>query len=121
MKSTIALFSLLVFTPLLIHAATLFGQAGGGHTAQLTWSESADGGTVNIYRAAAACSTNPASFTQIKTGVAAAGPYTDSTIAVGSWCYYVTAVVGGAESGASNKITLTVLPQPPTGLAGTAN
>lgn len=90
-----------------------------GHSASLTWTASSDGGTVNVYRAAGACS--PAStFSQVANNVPAAGPYSDSTIPVGASCYQVTAFVGGAESAPSNQLTLTVLPSPPSGLSGTA-
>ena len=92
----------------------------GTHNVTLNWTPSTDtGGTVNVYRALAACSTNP-TFTQLKTGVAAAGPFIDTGVAVGNFCYRVTAVVGGAESAPSNTASATVLPQSPTNLVVTA-
>lgn len=84
------------------------------HSVTLSWTPSSDGGTVNVYRAPAACSTNPNNFAVIKSGVAAAGPYQDAEIAVGNYCYRLTAVVGGAESVPSNSVTAAVLPQSPT-------
>lgn len=96
--------------------------AQSSHSVSLSWTPSTDtGGTVNVYRAPAACTANPTNFTAIKTGVVAAGPYADTTVTVGSFCYYVTAVVGGAESAPSDKVTATVLPQSPTGLVVAAS
>ena len=94
------------------------------HTDVLTWTASTTNGTtVNIYRAAGSCSSNPSAFVQIATGIAPGGPYTDASPLVGAQCYYVTANFGGVESAPSNKVTLTstVPLQPPTGLAGTPN
>ena len=89
-----------------------FAQAS--HSVTLNWTASTDtGGTVNVYRTAGACSTS-ATFTKIATGVVAAGPYVDSGIAVGNYCYQVTAVVGGAESVPSNQAPASVLPNAPT-------
>lgn len=110
---------LLILVAMLSFSAML--QAQSTHSVTLTWTASPDGGTVNVYRAGAACSTNPASFTQIKTGVVAAGPYVDSEIAVGNYCYRVTAVVNGAESSPSNSVTASVLPQSPSNLVISAS
>ncbi len=92
-----------------------FAQAAP-HSQSFTWVPSADGGAITLYRASATCESNPTSFTPIKTGIAAP-PYTDSTVSVGGWCYYVTTTVQGVESLPSNKITITVLPQAPTSFA----
>src|ERR1700761_6485807 len=82
------------------------------HSVQLSWTASTDtGGTVNVYRAPGSCS---GTFTQLKTGVAAAGPYTDTTVTVGTFAYQVTAVVGGAESKPSNCVVASILPAAPT-------
>lgn len=86
--------------------------AQGAHSVALTWNASVDtGGTVNVYRAPGSCT---GTFTQIKTGVAAAGPYSDTGLGVGNFCYYVTAVLNGAESFPSNKILVPILPASPT-------
>lgn len=96
--------------------------AQSSHSVTLNWTPSTDtGGTVNVYRAPAACTTNPTNFTQIKTGVVAAGPYSDATVTVGAYCYHVTAVVNGAESLPSNNVNATVLPQSPSGLVVAAS
>lgn len=130
--SLLALFAIALTTQPVL-AASLAAQVTGGNSAHLTWTASTSaGGTVTVYRAAGDCA-SATGFAAIASKVVAAGPYDDTTVSVGSsvgqnsatYCYYVTAVVNSAESGPSNKIALTftntVLPQPPTGLAGTAN
>jgi len=109
------LFLLLAFLlPLSAHAGGLGAQATA-HGVNLTWTASATpGSTVNVYRCSGVSCT---SFTKLTSGVTPSGPYLDTTAAVGSYSYYVTAVVGGAESAPSNTTTVTVLPQPPTGLS----
>lgn len=102
-------------------AAPLFAQAP--HTDSLSWGASSTSGvTYNVYRAAGLCTTNPTAFVQIGNGVATLA-YVDATPLVGGQCYYVTAALNGVESVPSNKVglTSTVLVQPPTGLAATAN
>lgn len=96
------------------------------HQAQLTWTVSADStvanpGTVNVYRVTGTCPAigiGTANYTALTTSAAPAGPYTDSTIAVGTvYCYYVTATIGGVESAPSNTFqSNTVIPSAPTGL-----
>lgn len=109
-------------------SAGLAAAATESGSVTFTWSNVNTTGTVTLYKASAACSTNPTTFTPIQTGIASAGPYEDNstvngTAGVSNYCYYVTAVVNGAESIPSNKVSIsvTVLPQPPTGLAGTTN
>lgn len=102
---------------LLLCTTMMFAQSA--HTVQLTWTASTDtGGTVNVYRAPGSCS---GTFTKLKSGVAATGPYTDTAVAVGNYCYYVTAVVGGAESNPSNQVLASVLPASPTVLVVVTN
>jgi hypothetical protein len=111
---------LLVISPSLLPNS--FAQAAT-HSNTLTWTASPTAGsTVNIYRAPGACSSSSV-FSQLATGIVAAGPYVDLTPIPGPACYYVTSVFNGVESLASNKITLTspVLPQPPSGLAGSSS
>lgn len=109
---------LLTLAAALLTTTALLGQSS--HSVTLNWTPSVDGGTVTVYRADAPCATNPTTFTAIKTGVTAAGPFTDEAIAVGGYCYRVTAVVNGAESVPSNTANATVLPQSPTQLVITA-
>jgi hypothetical protein len=115
----LALLSLFLALPLMAQPHAMLGAAltGGGSSVSLTWTASATpGGTVNVYRCIGA---NCTSFTLLTSGVLAAGPYTDATITAGAYSYQVTAVVNGAESVPSNTATVTVRPQPPTGLAAT--
>jgi len=84
--------------------------ATSNHSVVLNWTASPDGGTVNVYRGG----------TQIANGLTA-NTYTDSGVAVGSYTYYVTTTVNGAESGPSNQITVTVSPQPPSSLTAAAH
>ena len=96
----------------LLFAIPLFGQ--GAHQVTLTWTASTDGGAVTVYRASGACSTSSI-FTAVTTGVAV-NTFVDSTVTVGSFCYEVTTVVGGAESLPSNQVTARILPGAPTAL-----
>jgi hypothetical protein len=93
-------------------SGTVFAQSS--HSVLLTWTASTDtGGTVNVYKATSACTGTP-SFTLLASGVVAGGPYTDASVGIGKFCYYVTAVVNGAESLPSNFAPMTVLPKSPT-------
>ena len=99
-------------------SGTAFAQAS--HSVTLTWTASTDtGGTVNVYKATSGCTGTP-SFTLLASGVVSAGPYIDSTVGVGQFCYYVTAVVNGAESLPSNNAAATVLPKSPTSIKAVA-
>ena len=103
--------------------AMAFGQSG--HKAILTWNAPSDADTTttyNIYRSNATCPTigiGTGTWSKISSGVVTAN-YTDSSISVGNWCYYVTATTQGQESGPSNtagglarpgapSLTLTIL------------
>lgn len=104
----------------LLASATL-AQATG-HSATLTWTAPPDATATtiyHIYRAAAACPTGGGvgtlSFVRVD-GVSSAissTNYTDTTIGVGPWCWYVTAVTGGQESAPSNTSGGTALPNAP--------
>lgn len=98
---------------LLLAAAPLVAQAPT-HSALATWTASTDtGGTVNLYRATGACASNP-TFTLVKSGVPAGGPYTDPGLGAGTFSYHVTAVVGGVEGPASNCASVTFSAAAPT-------
>ena len=102
--------------------------AQGQHSATLTWTASSDSttttpGTVTVYRATAAC---PASgigtltYTPLTTTAPAGGPYVDTAVTVGTtYCYYVTATIGGSTSGPSNTFQAKIPASPPTALTGT--
>ena len=107
-----------------LHAADgILGGQATAHTDVLTWTPyTVTGATINVYRAAGACSTS-STFTKIASGVSPAGTYTDASPLVGIQCYAITASANGVESAQSNQVSLTSLVslQPPTGLAATAN
>jgi len=116
MKRLPLILALLLLTPLCYGLGVTAN--GAAHTVSLTWTASPDGGTVNVYRASGACT---ATFSPLTTNQASAGPYTDSTASVGTFSYQITAVVGGAESAPSNCVTVTISPQPPTGLTAASH
>lgn len=70
--------------------------------------------TFNVYRAAVAagatCSTQ--SFAKITASPVASLPYTDSTVGIGNFCYYVTAVASGIESPPSANYAFVTLTPP---------
>lgn len=58
----------------------------------------------NIYRAAGACPVTglgPLTFSKLTLTPISVLTYTDTTITVGTWCYYVTAVENSVESNPS--------------------
>jgi fibronectin type 3 domain-containing protein len=104
MKYTIALLAL-AFASVAMPA-----ESQTQYTANITWtaSTSAVGNpslTYNLYRA----QNCPARFTQINATPLTATSYTDATVAAGaSYCYQVTAVLGGVESVPSNQALVAV-------------
>ena len=118
MKTRILLLTIFVLS-LSAHAAA------AQHSVTLNWIASTDSttatpGTVTVYRATAAC---PASgigtltYTALTTTAAAGGPYTDSAVTTGvTYCYYLTATIGGATSGPSNTAGGTIPVGTPTSL-----
>lgn len=117
MKKIISILSAVLFA-----AASMNAQAA--HSVALSWSASSDStsttpGTVSVFRATGACPASGISgltFAKIATSISAAGPYTDTTVTVGTWCYYVAADIGGAESGPSNTFQAPIIPAAPTAL-----
>lgn len=96
-----------------------------GHQINLTWTASSDSttanpGTVAIYRANAVCPTSGIGtliYTAVTTTAPAGGPYNDTTVTAGTWCYYVTATISSATSGPSNTVQAVILPLAPSNLA----
>lgn len=83
-------------------------------SAYLSWVASASAAsnpslTYNVYRAAPCSGT----FVKINAAPVGATTYLDGAPAPGSYCYEVTAVLNGAESGPSNIAPATILPIPP--------
>jgi hypothetical protein len=112
------LICLIVF--LLLFPCAASAQA---HSVSLTWTASTDAGvSYNVYRLSGACPASGASgFTKITGTPVSTTAYTDATLAPGSYCYYATAVLNGAESVPSNLASAVILPAAPTALkvAGT--
>jgi hypothetical protein len=127
MKKLVLLAAFLV-TPLMAQPRATLGaaQSQGTVGTTLTWTASITGGvTYNPFRttvaSGSACPTAISSYTQIATGITGT-TFSDTTATnVGVYCYVVTASGGGLTSGPSNVATVTVSPQPPTGLTASAN
>jgi fibronectin type 3 domain-containing protein len=100
---------------LILNAVSTLAQST--HSVTLNWTPGADGGTITVYRAGAACSTNP-TFSAIKSGVTV-NSYVDTAVTAGTYCYKVTANLNGAESVPSNTANAPVLPQPASTLTVT--
>jgi hypothetical protein len=95
-----------------------FAQTTTGHSATVTWTApSTPGASVTISRCAGTSCTVTTAFTQLATNVAAAGPYVDTTITAGQYCYIGVLVVNGASSAPSNIVCGTLSPSPLTGFA----
>ena len=98
-------------TLLLALFVMLASVAHAQHSVTLNWTASSDSttsspGTVNVLRAVGTC---PASgigtltYTTLTSTAPAGGPYVDSAVTAGAtYCYYLTATIGGATSGPSN-------------------
>lgn len=123
MKSTKRI--LLLVSLALVFAGMAHAQTGA-HSAKLSWAASADStsanpGTVAIYQASGAC---PASglgsltFATVTTTAApsatAANPYIVTSLTPGTYCFYLTATIGGATSGPSNTSGGSTSTFPPT-------
>jgi len=85
------------------------GTAAGQHTADLTWTASADAVSYNIYRS----TVSGGPYTMINTSSDSTTTYTDSTVVSGDTYYYVATAVNASseESGYSNQTTA-VIPNP---------
>lgn len=85
----------------------------GPHSVSLSWTAAADATTAttyHIYRALGACANGvvPTTLTSLSfvqldgaNSAISATNYTDSTVGVGAFCYYVTASLNGATSAPS--------------------
>jgi hypothetical protein len=88
------------------------------HSVGLSWTPGSDDTGFNIYRASGVC---PATVTPTTTGFSKLGSstvdtYTDATVTLGTWCYFVTGTANSAESAASNSVNPVVAPFAPTAL-----
>lgn len=82
----------------------------------LSWADTVNppSTTYNVYRAPGACSAASA-FAKVTDLPSISKSLTDAPGA-GTWCYQVTALVGGVESEPSAPITVTAKPAAPTAL-----
>ena len=102
---------------LLLAGLSLYAQAG--RTVSLAWTSSVTPNVgYNVYRAAGLCGSqaSPAAFTKLNANPVADVTYSDANVAVGNYCYYITATASGIESAPSNNVSGTVAPLPPSGL-----
>lgn len=109
---------------LLACSSPLFSQTTT-YTVQISWQPAADGsdagGTINVYKAIGSCGSASQQFTKIATDVSLDGPYLDSSVTSGSYCYYVTAVVNSDESSPSPTTSVSIKPGPATNFKVTVN
>ncbi len=92
-----------------VQSMTGTGTAAGQHTADLTWTASADAVSYNIYRS----TVSGGPYTIINASSVSTTAYTDSTVVSGDTYYYVATAVNASseESGYSNQATA-VIPSP---------
>jgi hypothetical protein len=88
-------------------------RAQATHSVKISWTDTTNpaGTTYNVYRASAACSTNP-TLTKLNTAPITTQGYTDSNVAAGTYCYAATAVGPGGESAQSNQAPAVILAPP---------
>lgn len=107
------LFSVAVLLAMLFLSYPAFG---AGHSAALNWSAPSDAvssTTYSIYRSNETCPAAPdTTFTLLTTGVTGTS-YTDTSIGVGNWCYYVEQVQNSVSSAPSNMAGGTAAPLAP--------
>lgn len=91
----------------------------GAHNVVLTWTNSPDTANTNVWRLAGTCPAPPLTgFTQLNATSITTATYTDSAVTAGStYCYYVTAILNGTNSGPSSTVTATIPVAPPSGLS----
>lgn len=94
----------------LFTAAILSAQ---GRSVTLNWTDTVNpaGTTWNVYRAPGLCTASPV-FVKLTATPLTVKTYVDSTVVSGSYCFQVTAVLNGVESGPSNQAGATY-PSPP--------
>jgi hypothetical protein len=110
--------SIILLALLLVPAIPSFGQAAP-HSVKLTIIDATNptGTTYNIYKASAACSTNP-TMTLLTPAPISSQTFTDANVPPGTYCYAATAVGTGGESAKSptasagippNGVTITII------------
>jgi hypothetical protein len=100
--------------------AFLASPARAQHSASLSWTASSDAAAnptlgYNVYRLAGACpASGTTGFTKLNTSPVTTTTFSDASVGLGSFCYYVTATLNGAESVPSNTASAVILPGAPT-------
>jgi hypothetical protein len=117
-----------VLLGLLVLAGLALGQVGLLHSISLAWTDPNNpaGTTYNVYRQNSGCpTTQPVStsgFTKLNASPVSTLTFSDSPVVVGTtYCYIVTAVSAGAESGPSPDAGATPIPFSPATLQLTAH
>lgn len=101
--------ALLLFAGLSLYAQT-------GRQVVLNWTASTTPGvSYNVYRGTGSCVPTLA-FTKLNANPVTAVTYTDNNVAIGTYCYHVTAELAGLESVPSNSVGAPVPPLAPSGL-----
>lgn len=87
------------------------------HTVTLTWTDpnNPTGTEYNIYKASGVCTGSP-TFAKVNTAPVAGLTFIDSGVAVGAYCYYITATNGTQESAPSPEVNPLVIPFAPVSL-----
>jgi hypothetical protein len=104
----------------LMAMALAAGPTRAQHSVSLTWTASTDAAanpllSYNVYRLVGACpASGTAGFTKINTAAVVTPTFADANVGLGSFCYYVTATLNGAESVPSNTASAVILPGSPT-------
>jgi len=98
---------------LIVSALALAAQS---HSVTLNWADTLNpaGTTYTVYRASGPCS-GSSTFSSLASGIAVK-TYLDSGVAVGQYCYQVTATQNTVESDPSNQALAKVKPNAPTQL-----
>jgi hypothetical protein len=88
------------------------------HSVSLKWTASVDAGaSYNIYRLTGTCPVSgTGGFSKISATPVSGTTFNDAAQSAGTYCYYVTAVLNGAESLPSNLAAAVILPGAPTSL-----
>ena len=109
-------YTVAIFVGLMLFCTQAHAQA---HAVSLKWNASADAASnYNVYRLSGACPTSGTTgFTKITATAVSGTAYSDSGVAAGTYCYYVTSVLNGAESMPSNLALAVILPAAPTSLS----
>lgn len=107
---------------------SMAAQSGGGHSVTLSWGASPDvtlnvaGQGYNVYEATATSGTcTGLTYGLVNTTLDSTALTYTVPVTPGAYCFYVTAVVNGAQSVPSNTVNPVLLPSAPGTLTYTKN